>query len=317
MGRLRSFAWTTLGVNVGVILLGALVRATGSGAGCGRSWPTCQGSVLPELEGATAVEFAHRAASGVALILVAVLIWRVFRAVPAGHRARRGAVVSGIAILGEAAIGAVIVLYEWVADDASVARAISVPLHLVNTLVLLAGLTLTIFWLSGGGRLRFRSRPELRFAIVAVGVGMLLIGATGAVTALADTLFPKDFVSLDLTGEEHFLTNLRIIHPVVSVAIGVFAALWARWHALPAGGRTAVAGSLVIGLVALQFVGGVVNILLGTPVWLSLVHLLLADLLWISWVWMAAELLQAPGMVESPDALASAGDGSEPRGRRR
>jgi heme A synthase len=195
-----------------------------------------------------------------------------------------------------------------------VARAVSVPLHLVNTLVLLAGLTLTIFWLSGGDRLRFRARPELRFAIIAVGVGMLVIGATGAVTALADTLFPKDFVSLDLSGEEHFLTNLRVIHPVVSVAIGVIAAMWARWHALPAGGRAALAGRLVIGLVALQFAGGVVNILLGTPVWLSLFHLLLADALWISWVWMAAELLQDEGMVPPPDTLTSTGDGTQPRG---
>jgi heme A synthase len=70
----------------------------------------------------------------------------------------------------------------------------------------------------------------------------------------------------------------------------------------------------VIGLVALQFAGGVVNILLGTPVWLSLFHLLLADALWISWVWMAAELLQDEGMVPPPDTLTSTGDGTQPRG---
>src|SRR5690606_30637340 len=55
------FAWVTLAFNVVVILMGAIVRATGSGAGCGRSWPSCQGQVVPELEGATAIEFAHRA----------------------------------------------------------------------------------------------------------------------------------------------------------------------------------------------------------------------------------------------------------------
>ncbi len=142
-----------LGLNVVVILLGALVRATGSGAGCGRSWPTCVGQVVPPLEGATAIEFTHRAVSGLALIAVGVLAVLVWRNVPRGEPARTGAALSVIAIVGEALIGAMIVLAEWVADDTSTARAISVPLHLLNTFFLLAALALTIFWLDGGGRL--------------------------------------------------------------------------------------------------------------------------------------------------------------------
>jgi len=119
--RIARYAWFTLVFNVGVILLGALVRATGSGAGCGRSWPTCQGEVIPELSGATAIEFMHRAASGSALVLVAILVVWVWRRVPAGDPARTGAALSLAAIVGEALIGAMIVLAEWVAAVQSAA----------------------------------------------------------------------------------------------------------------------------------------------------------------------------------------------------
>ena len=72
MTRLVRYAWFVIGWNVVTILLGALVRATHSGAGCGRSWPTCQGQLVPELGGATTVEFTHRAASGLALALTQI-----------------------------------------------------------------------------------------------------------------------------------------------------------------------------------------------------------------------------------------------------
>ena len=88
MERARRVAIVALGINLVVILLGALVRATGSGAGCGRSWPTCHGTLVPELEGATAIEFTHRASSGIALIVVAVMVWLAFKVTERGHPAR-------------------------------------------------------------------------------------------------------------------------------------------------------------------------------------------------------------------------------------
>lgn len=296
--RLRGYAIITLAVNVVVILLGALVRATGSGAGCGRSWPSCNGTLVPELTGATAIEFAHRAASGVALVLVAVLVWLVFRRTPRRHPARLGAVLSGVSIVIEALIGAVIVLAEWVADDASVARAVAVPIHLVSTFVLLAGLTLTVFWLAGGGPLRWRSDPRAARALLLVAVGLLLVGATGGVTALADTLFPKEFevgAILDADASEHFLTRLRFYHPMVAAAVGLAAAAWALANAWRAPGGAGWAARAIVALVAVEMLLGIANVLLGTPIWLSLVHLALADGLWIAWVWLGAELLQPAG----------------------
>ena len=294
MRSIIRYTWFVLGFNVLVILLGALVRATGSGAGCGPSWPTCEGQMVPELVGATAVEFTHRAVSGIALGLVIILAWLVWKKTDTGHPARTGAALAVVAIVGEALIGAMIVLAEWVADDASVARAISVPLHLVNTLFLLAVLSLTIFWLGDGSRLDFSKDSTVTRWVVFGGVAMILISATGAVTALADTLFPK-VSGADLSGGEHFLTDLRIIHPVLAV----FSAAVGWWASSRSQRRITGAAALLPALVGLMLLSGAVNIALGVPVWMQLVHLLLADMLWVAYVFTSAQALQLSPVTDS------------------
>ncbi len=286
MTRIVRYAWFVLVFNVGVILLGALVRATGSGAGCGESWPTCQGELFPDLSGATGVEFTHRLTSGIALILVVVLVVWVIRTVPKGESARIGAAISLAAIVGEALIGAMIVLAEWVADDDSVARAIAVPLHLVNTLILLAALTLTVFWLSGGSRLTITGDNGSRWRWVLIGgVAIILISATGAITALADTLFPKEGIGIDLEAGSHFLTRLRIVHPILAVTAAVIA-----WFKVGTRANTQDARR-VVWLVGLMMATGLLNVLLGVPTWMQLVHLALADTLWIAYVFLSARSL--------------------------
>lgn len=287
MAKLIRYAWFVLVFNVVVILLGALVRATGSGAGCGPSWPTCHGQVVPELEGATAIEFTHRATSGMALILVFVLAILIWRATTPGHPTRLGAVLSVVAIVGEALIGAMIVLAEWVGEDASMARVVAVPLHLVNTLFLLAALALTIFWLTGGGRLDFRRRPGVTRAVLLGGAALVLIAASGAVTALADTLFPVAGMG-DISEEEHFLTSLRIVHPVLAVtAAGIGWWVSSRYDTTRGWASTAL--PLLVGLLLIT---GFVNVALGVPVWMQLVHLALADALWVAYIFAAAGALQ-------------------------
>jgi heme A synthase len=295
MRSLAKFAWATLVFNVGVIVFGSYVRATGSGAGCGASWPSCNGELVPTgLEGARAIEFTHRVTSGLALIMVAVLVWRVWRTYPSGHPVRRGAGYSGVFIIGEALIGAMIVLYEWVADDASAARTAAVPLHLVNTLLLLGALTLTAWWLSGGGSIRFdHHRAFARWWIIG-GVGVAVIAATGAITALADTLFPSESLVAglreDFSGTEHFLTNLRVAHPIVAIAVGVYLFWLARRFGMTEMGRRSSSLAILI-LVGAQLVAGALNIALLTPIWLQLVHLLLADLVWVALVVFGAQTL--------------------------
>jgi heme A synthase len=287
VAKVVRYAWFVLVFNVVVILLGALVRATGSGAGCGRSWPTCQGRVIPELEGATAIEFTHRGMSGLALMMVVALAVFISRKMPKGHPSRKGALLSVVAIVGEALIGAMIVLAEWVADDASVARVISVPLHLVNTLFLLAALTLTISWLSGADRLDFRRDPQITQWLALGGLALVLIAASGAVTALADTLFPKG-AGIDIAAEESFLTDLRIIHPILAVVASLVGWIVAS-RSEHGRGPAAMALPVIIGLMLLS---GVVNVALGVPVWMQLVHLGLADVLWIAYVFVSARALQ-------------------------
>jgi heme A synthase len=285
---LVRYAWFVLVFNVGVIAFGAFVRATGSGAGCGRSWPTCQAAVRPEDEAERVIELMHRGTAGVAMILVAILAVLVWRKTSSGQPARTGAVLSVVAIVGEALIGAMIVLAEWVADDDSVARAVSVPMHLVNTLVLLAALSLTIFWLSGGRSLDIRGNRRVTNAVVAGGLALVSIAATGAVTALADTLFPKE-AGARLATELHFLTRLRIVHPVL--AVGAASIGW--WLSSRSASETRSKFALALPvLVGLMLVTGAVNVALGVPVWMQLVHLALADALWVAYVFVSADALQ-------------------------
>lgn len=289
--HLIRYSWLVLGFNLVVIALGALVRATGSGAGCGRSWPACQGELVPPLQGATAIEFAHRTASGAALLLVFALAVVVFRGTDRRHPARLGAGLATVAIVIEALIGAMLVTAEWVGNDASPARALAVPLHLVNTLFLLAALTLTVFWLRGGRRLDLAADPGQRRWVLLGATALVLIFATGAVAALADTLFPGEPFRADFSGEAHFLTRLRILHPILAVV----AAATGWLVASRSQSRSRAAVWLPV-LVALMLISGVANVLLGVPIWMQIVHLLLADGLWISYVWVSAQALQVVAM---------------------
>lgn len=295
-------AWAALLVNIVVILMGALVRATHSGAGCGRSWPTCQGTFVPaELSGATLVEFSHRAASGLALITVFVLFVVAARAegrpaaglLPALRGATPLARATGwavVTVVVEALIGAAIVLFEWVVHDSSLARIVAVPLHLVNTFLLLAALASAVAIARGWTRSAAAPPVRLWTGFTA----MVLTAGLGAVTALADTLFPSESVAggiaLDFTAEAHLLTRLRITHPIVAVATGLLLVRIVSSRRIPVevrGGRWARA---VVGLVVAQVVAGGLNVALLTPVWMQLVHLVLADALWVSYVWFAFDL---------------------------
>jgi len=287
-------AWTALAVNVGVILLGALVRATGSGAGCGRSWPTCSGEIFPTFDDtARAIEFLHRATSGVALLIVLLLYVAVRRAWPAGSMPRCVAFVAVLTIIGEALIGAGIVLFEWVADDASVARAIAVPLHLVNTLLLLAALT-AVLYLVRGAEIE-RPTGELR-RLLRMGLGgLVLVAATGAVAALADTLFPADSLEAgiveDFSATANLLTRMRVVHPIVAVFVGLLVVWIVSRPTAVAHLRDRSPSRLVTWAVVAQIAAGLLNVVLLVPVWMQIVHLFLADVLWIAFVWFSLDAL--------------------------
>ena len=141
MSRLGRFAWSVLAYNVAVIGWGAYVRATGSGAGCGNHWPLCNGQMVPPSPTiATLIEYSHRLTSGLALLSVVALLAWTWRACRPGHPARTGAAASLFFMLTEAAVGAGLVLFQLVADNASAARTMFMGVHLLNTFVLLASI---------------------------------------------------------------------------------------------------------------------------------------------------------------------------------
>jgi heme A synthase len=295
--RFARFAWGVLAYNLLVILWGAYVRASGSGAGCGSHWPLCNGEVAPRAPRIeTLIELTHRATSGIALILVVALFVWALRLFPRGHHVRMAATLSLVLIVVEALIGAGLVLLELVAGNASAARAFSIVLHLVNTFLLLGALTLTAWWASGGAPIRWRMAGGLAWLLLMGLAGTGLIGATGAVTALGDTLFPAASLSeglrQDFTSTAHFLTRLRVVHPVLAVTIGFGLIALARGVGRARSGNTTTRlARLVIGLVVVQLIAGAVNVGLLAPIPMQLLHLLLADLLWIGLVLLTASAL--------------------------
>ncbi|HEV8582613.1 MAG TPA: COX15/CtaA family protein [Thermoanaerobaculia bacterium] len=319
MDRFARYSWFTLACNVAVILWGTIVRATGSGAGCGSHWPLCNGVVLPRAPRIeTVIEFSHRLTSGLALLLVVGLVVGAFRLRPKGDATRKAAVFSMIFMLGEAAVGAGLVLFELVADNQSMARALFMATHLVNTFFLLAALTLTAHFASGGAP--FKLRGVLGAGFILETAALLLAGVSGAVAALGDTLFPSmslaDALKQDLSPTAHLLVRLRLLHPLVSVAAGVVAFFLAL-QLLERGFEPSAVRSArrrVMLLVLLQIVAGAVNVLLLAPVWMQVVHLLLADLLWISFVLLGACALACLGSTEDAAAPLAVAEGAGPGG---
>jgi cytochrome c oxidase assembly protein subunit 15 len=281
------FAWGTLAFTLLVILWGAVVRATGSGAGCGSHWPLCNGEVVPPSPTtATLIEYGHRLTSGVALLLVVALWWGARSRFEPGSPTRRAAAWSLFFIIAEALIGAGLVLFEYVADDARAARGFWVGGHLVNTFALVGAMTACAAFASGRGRPAWRGQGALPGLLLAALGGVLLLGVSGAVTALGDTLFPaasfEEGKAATFSETAHLFVRLRIWHPTMAVAVGLLV-LGAAWTALNRSLNSSVprlAASL-IGLYVLEMLVGLANIWWLAPVPLQLVHLLLADLAWI------------------------------------
>lgn len=296
--RLARFAWAVLGWNVAVILWGAYVRASGSGAGCGAHWPLCNGVAIPRGASVTTlVEFSHRVTSGLALISVVALLAWTWRTVRAPHPARTAAAYSVLFILTEAAVGAGLVLFRLVADNASMARAMFMAAHLTNTFILLASLTLTAHWLSGGAPIRWRGRGP-GGALIAFGLaGLLVTGVSGAVAALGDTLFPSgtlaQALAADLSATSHVILRLRVLHPALALGTALVV-ITAAARSAGGGGPAHRRARLVMILAGVQIAAGFLNVLLLAPVWMQLLHLLIADAVWISYVLFTAALLGSP-----------------------
>ena len=283
------------------VLSGDIVQATESGAGCGDNWPRCDGSLLPGMEdAATAIEFTHRMLTVLLTCVICALIVGAFRVFPKGHRVRASAVWVGATLVLEVAIGAALVLFGWVGEDASIGRVIADALHVINTFFLIGAGVLVVYFVLGGNvsRPAWSRRPDRELFIVAVVI--LLISVSGAINSLADALFPLDSVLGELSEEfgstVPFLVRMRIAHPAIAIVGGVAIFLLVRNISMTIP-LIARAGTVVLLTIVFQFVSGILNIAFLTPLETQVVHLLLADVLWMSFLYLAFRCLD-PGAMD-------------------
>ena len=296
LNRFAKFAWTVLVLNLFVILWGAFVRASGSGAGCGSHWPLCNGEIIPLAPRIqTIVEFVHRISSGTAFIFVIVMVVWAWRAYPAGHRVRKGAVACLSGMIAESLAGAGLVLFQWTALDVSFGRIIIMPVHLIITFTLLAALSLTAWWASGGANVQVQGTNAWL-----LGIGLLatlLMGMAGAVTALGDTVLPvaslTPGVYANLPTSAEVLVGLRVWHPFIAIAVAMYILFvlnkLRESHSHPFVARLSM---VLVALFVVELGAGVVNIWLAVPIWMQLTHLLLANLTWITMILLSAATLQ-------------------------
>jgi cytochrome c oxidase assembly protein subunit 15 len=298
---LRRFAWAVLVYFTAVILWGALVRATGSGAGCGDHWPLCNGTVLqhsPRVD--TMIEFTHRLTSGLSFFSALGLLLWTFAGTVRGHLARATAIATVGFTLVEAILGALLVKLGLTAQSQSPLRAPYLALHLANTLLLLAALTLTAHLL---GRRRGFLRRDIRLvspigALAGIFV-LLVVGVTGSLTALGDTLFPAhslgSALAQDFSSGSQWLVRWRWTHPTVAFLASIFL-IWllVRGTKRSEYWDNRVLSAVVLLLLASQYILGVLDVVLLAPVWLQILHLLGADVLWSALVVLTARLTFLP-----------------------
>lgn len=291
------FSRFALAYNFIVILWGVFLRASKSGDGCGEHWLTCHGEVIPSApEFKTVIEFSHRITTAIAgLVVLALVIW-AFKKFPKGDAVRKTAAWTAFFILLEVAIGAVIVLTGNTAQNWTPSRPFVMAAHLLITFGLLASLTLCAWFAGGRQVLRFRMEARQAAVFASLAAGLLVVGMSGSVAALSNLLYePSGTIAEglreDLSGDSPLLIQLRGFHPLVSTVFGfsMIAAMgWLKRQAVGSARVARLANAIAV-LVLVQFVSGLVTILTHAPILMQLLHLFLADVVWISLVLLVAE----------------------------
>ena len=302
--RFAKYAWSVLGFNILVILWGVFLRASKSGDGCGQHWLTCHGEVIPSApELKTLIEFSHRITSSIAgILLIVLLVWafRRWSAARSGQNrlALNTAISSFIFIVIEGLLGAGLVLTGNTAENLTPERPLWMAAHLINTFILLAFLTLTARYASGGRRLNFHIEPRYLVAIVIGTLTIFMVGISGSIAALSSMIFPAgtlaEGVMQDFSSTSHTLLRLRLLHPITAILTSVFLIFLTGWLAKECEDKTVSRWSNILSiLILVQIAFGSATLLTLAPIVMQLGHLLLADLIWISYVMFSAEFLSS------------------------
>lgn len=303
-GKFAKFAWFVLAYNLVVILWGVFLRASLSGDGCGEHWITCGGEFVPSApQLKTQIEFFHRITSSLAgLVVIALLVSAIVKYVknktPHNSLLVKMSVLSLFFIILEGIAGGLLVLTGNTAANWTPQRPYWMAAHLVNTFTLIAVLALTAWHASGGRAVRyFRMPPKIALFIVLAIVGIFITGMSGSIAALSSMLFPSSSLSegiaKDFSASSHYILRLRVFHPLLAIATGVFLIFLSGWFRRDAEQERGVVrwSNALSMLVIAQFVSGGVTVLMLAPIVMQLIHLLLADLVWISFVLLVAAYL--------------------------
>ena len=285
--KVESYAKAGLLLSIASILAGAFVRATGSGDGCGATWPTCKGKIIPALSDTSElIEFSHRSVSGV-LLVVTLIIFAKTRKFQKDSLVRIVTNYLTFFVIFEALIGAVIVIFEWVGLNSSLPRIIAVPIHLVNTFGLLGSYAI-LYKILQDDLQNIKDMFNKNFLLISS--LFLLSGATGSITALADVLFPSaSFVEgflADFDRTSEVLTRLRILHPIISSTLSIVLYVYAT--GIRKKYNVSVKSLQILILIAVFL--GVINVLSNIVLPLSILHLAIADFLWISYIYVSIDL---------------------------
>ena len=285
--KVESYAKAGLLLSIASILAGAFVRATGSGDGCGATWPTCKGKIIPALSDTSElIEFSHRSVSGV-LLVVTLIIFAKTRKFQKDSLVRIVTNYLTFFVIFEALIGAVIVIFEWVGLNSSLPRIIAVPIHLVNTFGLLGSYAI-LYKILQDDLQNIKNMFNKNFLLISS--LFLLSGATGSITALADVLFPSaSFVEgflADFDRTSEVLTRLIILHPIISSILSIVLYVYAT--GIRKKYNVSVKPLQILILIAVFL--GVINVLSNIVLPLSILHLAIADFLWISYIYVSIDL---------------------------
>jgi heme A synthase len=298
-----KYAWFVLAFNIIVILWGVFLRASLSGDGCGEHWLTCGGEVIPSApQLKTSIEFFHRITSSLAGIsVIGLLIWAIirWRSQKSGNATLmvRMSIASLTFIVIEGVLGGLLVLTGNTAANWTPTRPFWMAAHLVNTFTLIAILSLTA-WFAGGGKPFNFNVPRKYLLMLTVAVaGIFLIGMSGSVAALSSMLYPSSTLSegiaKDFSSTSHIILRLRVFHPILSISVGVFLVFLAGWFKSQAKENLSVArwSNVLSILVLIQFASGAITLLLLAPIVMQIIHLFLADAVWIAFVLLSASFL--------------------------
>jgi len=265
----KKYSFVVLIYTLLTMVWGVWVRLSGSGDGCGKDWPLCKQSFLPT-DHLAFIEWTHRLSSGFCLLLICGLWLLSLKIYPKHHLIKKLTSLAFVLIVVEALIGALLVLESLVAFNPSNLRVFVLAFHLINSLVLIAVLTLchkAAFW----NQIQIE-KPQFYFVLA-----FPLLALTGNIASLAGMLFPtlslSESLALDFLPTAHITLKLRILHPVFALLFvfllgGVALFFKKNFKFL-----------FFFALFAALF--GFITLINLSPLWMKISHLWFAYLLWI------------------------------------